>query len=104
MRKPALSLCGAAPGAATDRSWNTISGVWGEGSGATPSCSTTERRGGIVKVKVGDELMSSGLESLGAFVGDNSSLNTGAKVMPGRKIGPSLSILRRIDGEGALLP
>ena len=65
-----------------------ISGVWGEGSGATPSCSTTERRGGIVKVKVGDQLMSSGLESLGAFVGDHSSLNTGAKVMPGRKIGP----------------
>ncbi|MDP6780044.1 MAG: sugar phosphate nucleotidyltransferase [Candidatus Latescibacteria bacterium] len=65
-----------------------ISGVWGEGSGATPSCSTTERRGGIVKVRVGDQLISSGLESLGAFIGDHSSLNTGAKVMPGRKIGP----------------
>ncbi len=77
-----------------------VSGVWGNNSGATPYCSTTEGRVAgdrktkqeIVKVKIKGKLVSSGLDGLGPFIGENSSLLTGAKIMPGKKIGPDSSI------------
>jgi bifunctional UDP-N-acetylglucosamine pyrophosphorylase/glucosamine-1-phosphate N-acetyltransferase len=62
-------------------------GVYGEGVSLHAGVIVTAWRGQMVKMRIKDELLSTGCHIVGAFLGDRSVLNANALIMPGRKIG-----------------
>lgn len=53
------------------------------------SCTTNLRLDkNTIKMKIKDELLDSGLQKLGAVIGQGSQIGSGAKILPGRKLQP----------------